>query len=274
MKRLENIKRIWENLEESYAQKKSSGVVSSRREFLERALDYKSSAPSAVSVKGLLACEVDSYSVREYEQYSELLGVIDKTFVKLHTWEGEISNLEEFVYGTVGSTPNTKNFSAFIEKNYIDVDSALRLNCFTDTVILHEDGTFTPYLVNHEQPGFKAFHSAMDLINFLNMDTNVLMSSDFYKQIYYVMANAMMKKKIVFPTIFISENFFKLDGKQIIVGNMQIPVTKRNLVQLENVSVTTLSQIRIEIPKIKHYSKKITTQGAPLNLYFIGDCYV
>lgn len=257
MKRLDKVLEIWRDLEETYTQFKQKDEKLTKIEFLKSILGYSDSKSSPTALKSLLMSEVDSYSPKEYQDYESLLEVLDDTYEKLSGKSSDIVDLDEFVYNLKAAHFSLDNYNCFGGSDHrIAIGDAIAQGILVDTVC-ERDGEVASFFLGNEQRDYVAIRNLAEVLEFLRKDSATISADPFLAQVYFILGNYVMKRNLIVPTIFFGSSLFQKSAKELTIGSVHIPITKRNCVLQENVNIKTLQQETITVPKLEYINKKI-----------------
>lgn len=271
MSRLDKVIEKWDNLEDSYreASAKNTQTVLTKRDYLEQLLGFNSKIDSPELLKSLLKEESSSYNPVQYEEYENMIRILDYAYKNLLTFTGEIVNLQQFVFGEDTQAFRIENFAVYnTESNITNIKQALSDGYVTECVVQKEDGIHS-YILGHEQSGYIAFRSFLEAAEFLHRPANEIMQSSFLSQVYYVLGNYVMNKRFIAPTVFLDNSLFSENGNKVSAGSLMFTLSKENLVERENVKITLMSGDKLEIPKVSYFVRQIRQPYGTTRVIFV-----
>ena len=256
MYRLYKVLDIWQNLEQNYEKSK---INLTRRQYLEKLLAFNTQIDSPIQLKSMLQEESSKYTDDQYKDYRSLIEVLDCTYTKLLNDNSVILNLDSFVYSNSISVVDIDDTAVFKTVNSItEIKDVLEAGYLLETVDVQSDN-IRSFITGSEQPGYVAIRNQNEMISFLSKTKSDIENSEFLKQVYYILGNYVMSKKLVYPTVFISSTYFSLsdDERYLNIGSRNIKVTKSNLNEATDKNITLLSKERIHLDKVLYYSKPL-----------------
>lgn len=271
MSRLNKVLDKWNDLESSYRKEcsKNTKELLTKREYLCRLLNFKPQNDSPELLKSLLKEESSSYTAADYEQYESLLEVLDYTYKKLLSFDGEIVNLQQFVFGDNMAAIQLDDFSVYdTSANLVSIKQALQDGYVTECVVQKADGIHS-YVLGHEQTGYIAFRNLLEVVEFLHRPAEELEQSCFLSQVYYILGNCIIKKKFSAPMVFLDKSLFEEKGNTITAGSLSFSVTKRNLTEASEVGITIFNGERLHLGRVSYYSKQMTEPFSNTRLIFV-----
>lgn len=268
MKRLEKVLIIWKDLEGSYLRAVQKDKNLSKRRYLEQLLGFNPEIDSPAQLKNMLSTEVSAYSPEEYKDYESLLDILDNTYKKLLANGEEILELDSFVYSNTVKQFDLNDYETFESVDRVTpIREALNAGHLMD-YISAADSLMEHYNLGKEQPGYLAIKTENDAIQFLCRTAQSITTS-FYKQIYHIVGNYIMQGKMQYPSVFLSNELFTVGAKEISIGSLSVPITKRNHVSRDTFTMTLLSKEEIVVDKLSYYQKKVKDVNVEVKAHFV-----
>ena len=182
---------------------------------------------------------------------------------------GDIINLDEFVYSNLVQQFDIEDMEVLnAEKKLTDVREALSSGYFVECVTLGSNGIHE-YILGSEQPGYLAFRNLQEVAAFLHRSVEEILLSDFYKQVYYLLANNVMDGKLVLPTVFIDKMLYEDRGNSVCIGDTKIPVNTKNRKEMHDLNVKMMSGVSLHIDNMSYYDKTLKLSYGKVFLVFV-----
>lgn len=275
MKRLSKVLNIWKNLEDSYMQFKQKDEKLTKAQFLKMLVGYDSNKSSPTALKALLMSEVDTYTAEEYKDYESLLEVLDSTYDKLSDDMLDIVDLDMFVYNIESEHFKLEDYDCFKKQDKrISIADSIESGILLDTVLLQDD-RMSSYFLGSEQKGYVSFRNFVEVLTFLQKDYSSVTADPFLAQVYYILGNYVIKRNMLLPTIFLSSELFYKKDKELIIGSLHVPITKRNCIVQEEVTIRTLQQKTIQISRVEYFNKKLKLDYGTVQINcVVSECLI
>lgn len=234
---LDNMLKVWNNLESSYDNVNKAHSIS-RWDFLLKAIAYRDTLETATLIRGQLSTEYKLYNSEQTQSYNELIEKIEKVYsyaVEVKKAQDsdaipEISNLDDFVDGilSLDSENDDESFSVedynlMMPEVFCSVEYVLSKGFLVDTVC-EEDGAVSVLRVDTQDPDYRVFYSVEQLTVYLqnselvdNRDVSVNAAA------LYLLMN--YESELTYPVVFVSSKYCEVDNNSLVIGGRKLNVS-------------------------------------------------